>query len=402
MPVRRDKNGRWRYREVVQLPDGTKKRISGTAPRKRNTKEACLQALSERIAKLFDPKPEPSPVPREPEKEVPTVNAFADVFLETYAKTNNKPSEQINKESLLRTKIKPFLGKRKLDQVRYGQVEDLKAHLLKRGLSAKTVNNTLTCLSTMLKYAADRELIHSLPRVKFLKVQTPDFDFLDFDEAERLLKAARPEHDSYTMILVALDAGLRVGEIRALQWNDIDLVRRVVTVQRTEYRGHLGPTKGGRIRRIPLTNRVTAALKAQRHLIGPWVFCKVDNSLLTRGEADTKLFRPLRKAGLRKVTWHVMRHTFCSHLAMRGASAKAIQELAGHSSLHTTQRYMHLSPRASREAIDLLENNPPEISWQKSTAENPSETGLLAADPRVSWQKNGKKSGEEVSHPTLS
>lgn len=55
---------------------------------------------------------------------------------------------------------------------------------------------------------------------------------------------------------------------------------------------------------------------------------------------------------------HMLRHTFCSHLAMRGAPARAIQELAGHQDLSTTQRYMHLSPAAVEGAIRLLDQPP--------------------------------------------
>ena len=55
---------------------------------------------------------------------------------------------------------------------------------------------------------------------------------------------------------------------------------------------------------------------------------------------------------------HILRHTFCSHLAMRGAPAKAIQELAGHADLTTTLRYMHLSPAARDSAIRLLDTRP--------------------------------------------
>jgi len=54
---------------------------------------------------------------------------------------------------------------------------------------------------------------------------------------------------------------------------------------------------------------------------------------------------------------HILRHTFCSHLAMRGAPARAIQELAGHSELQMTQRYMHLSPAALDAAIKLLDGH---------------------------------------------
>ena len=58
---------------------------------------------------------------------------------------------------------------------------------------------------------------------------------------------------------------------------------------------------------------------------------------------------------MRVTGWHVLRHTFCSHLAMRGAAAKAVQDLAGHQSIAVTNRYMHLAPGALRTAIDLLE-----------------------------------------------
>jgi site-specific recombinase XerD len=62
-----------------------------------------------------------------------------------------------------------------------------------------------------------------------------------------------------------------------------------------------------------------------------------------------------KRAGLQSTGGlHILRHTFCSHLAMRGAPAKAIQELAGHADLTTTMRYMHLSPAARQDAIRLL------------------------------------------------
>ena len=67
------------------------------------------------------------------------------------------------------------------------------------------------------------------------------------------------------------------------------------------------------------------------------------------------LKRQQKRAGIRITGWHVLRHTFCSHLAMRGAVPKAIQDLAGHQSIAVTNRYMHLAPGELRNAIALLE-----------------------------------------------
>jgi site-specific recombinase XerD len=112
---------------------------------------------------------------------------------------------------------------------------------------------------------------------------------------------------------------------------------------------------------VPLTARLLAALKAARHLKGPLVFSGAGGELLTAFQQDSALARACKRAGLRVIGWHTLRHTFCSHLAMIGASARAIQELAGHASLTTTQRYMHLSPNSTREAIDLLERSGPRV-----------------------------------------
>ena len=78
-----------------------------------------------------------------------------------------------------------------------------------------------------------------------------------------------------------------------------------------------------------------------------------DGKPLTQWEIEAALRVGCKRAGLRSIGSHV-RHTFCSHLAMRGAAPKAIQELVGHSTLTMTLRYMHLAPSALTEAIDLL------------------------------------------------
>ena len=110
----------------------------------------------------------------------------------------------------------------------------------------------------------------------------------------------------------------------------------------------------GRERKVPLTARLRVALKAHRHLKSELVFCHADGKPSTQSAIEAALRFGCKRAGLRGIGSHVLRHSFCSHLATRGAAPKAIQELVGHSTLSVTLRYMPLAPSAPCEAIDLL------------------------------------------------
>ncbi len=347
MPVRRNARGRWIYRTMVKLPNGRKVRIFGTP--EVNTKAAAQKAEEQHIERTKDPDATSK------REEVPTFQKFAEEFMKTYAKANNKPSEQRAKRNILDVWLLPRFRTAKLHEIRMREVEGLKAEMLEQKKSAKRVNNTLTVLGRMLRYATELELLDTVPRIRLVKVPPSKFDFLDFDELPRLLEAAKSDHEMLAAILCAADAGLRVGEIKGLEWGDLDLKVGVLSVRRSLHRGELTSPKSGRERTLPMTERVRDALKKLKHLRGDVVFCKLDGERYTRHELDWRLRKVYRKAQLRWLGWHALRHTFCSHLAMRGAPPRAIQELAGHSSLSITQRYMHLTPGITRDAIRLLD-----------------------------------------------
>jgi integrase len=141
----------------------------------------------------------------------------------------------------------------------------------------------------------------------------------------------------------------------ALEWRDVDLHKRQLCVQRSEWKGHVTVPKGGRLRYVPLTIRLATALRDHRHLTSKRVLCQPDGSSMSADIVKHHVERAARRAQMAQNGVHRLRHTFCSHLAMRGAPARAIQELAGHQDLTTTQRYMHLSPAALDSAIRLLD-----------------------------------------------
>jgi len=210
---------------------------------------------------------------------------------------------------------------------------------------------------TLLKKAVEWDVLERLPcTIKLLPNPKKTMGFHDFDQYERLLTVARGRGpEAYLMVLLGGDAGLRLGEIVALERRDIDLAARRITVQRSGWLGHVTVPKGGRSRQLPLTQRLTAGLKAIRHLRSDRVLSLTDGSSITRDRVIKAVRGAQRAAGIEQGV-HILRHTFCSHLAMKGAPAKAIQELAGHADLSTTQRYMHLSPAATEDAIRLLDS----------------------------------------------
>ena len=142
---------------------------------------------------------------------------------------------------------------------------------------------------------------------------------------------------------------------------DVDFKRRQLQVEEAVWerrktdgtKGHDRITdspKGGRSRVVPLTDALFDALKNHRHLRSDHVLFGNDGKPATTFFLRNLLEAAQKKAGMQSRTGgiHILRHTFCSHLAMRGAPAKAIQELAGHADLTTTMRYMHLSRQRGR------------------------------------------------------
>lgn len=156
----------------------------------------------------------------------------------------------------------------------------------------------------------------------------------------------------------------------ALKWTDIDLESGRMCISRSTWKGQTTVPKGGRERRVGLTLRLAAALASHRRQRGPFVLASDDGTTLTQRLVQGLVMRAARAANVENVDVHVLRHTFCSHLAMRGGTGRAIQTLAGHSNLTTTERYMHLSPAAIDNTIRLLDPRGNNVTTATTPAEN--------------------------------
>jgi integrase len=266
----------------------------------------------------------------------------------------HKPSGVEGKESILRVHLLPLLGAKKLDAINNEDVQRLKSKLLDK--APKTVNNVLSVLNTLLRVAVEWKVIErSGCAVRLVKAPKPKMGFLDFEEFERLVVAAKAiDRETHLIVLLAGEAGLRAGEIMGLRCGDIDLVRGYLTVAQSAWKKHMTATKGERCRHVRMTRRLTEAVRQHRHLRSEFVLANPDGSHLSYKQVWAMVLRAGNKAQVIGAA-HRLGHTFCSHLMMRGAPALAIKELAGHTSLTTTQGYLHLSPAAADSAIRLLD-----------------------------------------------
>jgi len=262
-----------------------------------------------------------------------------------------------------RVHLAPFFGRMKLDAIGPADVETFKAQKVAEGQSRKSINNYLAALRKALNLAVEWEVIPKAPKVKAFKQKTTLItrdQFLDFDEAERVIAAVTADWRAFTV--VALKTGLRAGELLGLKWEDIDLMTGQLVVRRTAWRHEEGTPKGGCNRVVPLSDEAISTLKGIRHLKGPYVFCKPDGKRFHHNDVADVIPMACKKAGLAKrVTTHGLRHTFASHLVMKGVSLMAVKELLGHESIEMTLRYAHLSPDVKRDAVNLLD-----VAWKPS------------------------------------
>jgi integrase len=283
-----------------------------------------------------------------------TFEEFAWRWFEEYAVPNNKYSEQHTKKYTLRAWLIPFFGKCSVGQITTRHVEQYKAKALKSGLSRKTINNHLSIFRTCVTTAYDwLQLQGAPPKIAWLKVQPPVMDYLSPDECTLVLSHA--DGIVWEMMLTALRTGMRQGELKGLQWSSINWQNQSIAIRhsRCDYSKELTSPKSNRERHIPMDVDVYEMLLRRKKDTG-YVFLDTDGQPFNAHRMACRLTRIRKKACLRKIGWHTLRHTFASHLVMRGVPLTAVQILMGHSNVTTTMRYAHLAPSTLRAAIDLL------------------------------------------------
>jgi integrase len=296
------------------------------------------------------------PTLQEPE-DCPTLAQFRDTWLDYGRANRQKPSTLDNKAITFRAYLSPVLGRCRLDRI--GALEILKLKAALAELAASSANQVMLVLSSVLTTARKLGLITKQPKIELFKVPAArKIKHIEPEDFEALvMAAARVGSTSLAVVLLAGDAGLRLGEIIALRPKDLDLGGRIVHVNTTVWHEQRTLPKGGEPRSLPMSNRLVATVQSL-DLTRPDVINR--QSAHGRGQCTPDAIanlieRAARDAGLGHVHAHVLRHTFATRLLSRGVDVRTVQQLMGHHDIKTTQTYLHLFRGAERRAIDALE-----------------------------------------------
>jgi integrase len=338
MPARkRADTGRWVYRTVVKLPNGKRVRIFGTP--EKNTKAAAELEEELHIARLKNPRP-----------EVPTFGEWFNgrFWAEWVQARKNKPSESESKRSIYDNHLGPEFGDTPIDEIGVAEIARFRGKLIAevdedgqpvRG--QKTVNNILAVLSKALRYAVDVELLVRAPKVGLFVLERPEIEPWDFDEYARIVTAAKTYKPEWWVgVCLAGEAGLRVGEVKALRWSDVDLRAGTLTVAQQVRHGEITTPKGRTRRVVPLTPLLRSALTANKRKAG-YVVRSNDTGPATDNAAEWAIEAVCNRAGLPLRKWHALRHTFGTHAARLGANPFTLMNWMGHKGLTETLLYVH-------------------------------------------------------------
>jgi site-specific recombinase XerD len=225
-----------------------------------------------------------------------------------------------------------------------------------------TVNRYRALVSLVYRLAIESGKVKENPArlVKHRRENNSRVRWLTEEEEIRLrtvISETCPEH--LPELDLALNTGLRLGELYGLSWENVNEARRVLTVPRT---------KNGEVRHVPINVTAVAALKKLREN-SDGAGSVIRNAAGGALASPRYWFEPaVRRAKIRKFSWHCLRHTFASRLVIAGVDLRTVQELLGHKSIQMTVRYSHLNPKHTLAAVELLAGDRPAIATDTKTS----------------------------------
>ena len=352
----------------------------------------------------------------QPDQTKRTVKAYLEDWLNTYAKVHCKPSTYRGYKRSIEQQLIPAFGHHQLHTLKREHVKQFVAmkaeevvactKKLKTLATAKvipprkkarwTIQGYLVPLKAAYNQAIEEGLVTVNPAARLGRLfrgsheRRAHIQPLTREEVATVLREAETRDPVLLPVLLcAVRAGLRMGELIGLQWGDVDFHSGFVEVRRAVVMGELTSTKNHKIRRVDLSPHLVATLQrlkevrqleamAHGHAMPEWVFVSPEGLRWEERNLRRGWYRLLSRAGIRRVRFHDLRHTWVSLLIHTGAHAKYIQEQAGHGSIQVTMdTYGHLFPSGNRGFVSKLDE--PGLTAESATQAQP--VRIAAAQP---------------------
>ena len=366
--IRKRKDGRWEGRYTVGHDPETGKAIIKNVLGKTQAevKEKLKKAIEENVGIDYG------------RAKTYTVGSWLEVWMENYAKMKLRPSTFKTSQGFLKNHIKPQIGGipladcTSLDLQRFykhlldgGRVDRIEAKKKPKGLAPKTVRNIHQMIGSAYNLAIEQHLVTKNPTqgCALPKVEHKEMKTLTADQLSAFFREAR-DSGVFALYYIDLTTGLRRGELLGLKWSDIDLGKGDIRVQR-----QIGRIDGKIIemplktknayRALPLSADAISVLMQQRRKTGnsEWVFPSPTGGPMSPDSVLHMLHRVLKRAGLPKVRFHDLRHTFATMALQNGVDIKTVSGMLGHFSAgFTLDTYAHVTTSAKREAAKTMGN----------------------------------------------
>jgi len=335
--VRKTKKGIPRY--YIEYYDKSGKRIQRVAKSATNWNEA-KSTLDNAVCNVLSQETD-----GKNEKARITFEKFSRVYLEDYAKIRKKSWERSDKVYLSASLI-PYFGRFEIRKVTQHNIEKFIGERLKSEVEKSTINRELSCLSMIFNKAIDWGYLNENPAARVKRFSEQDNmrkRILSDDEEVRLLKHSA-EH-LISIITMALDTGMRLGEILNLTWSKVDMITRNV---------HVENTKSQRNRIVKINQNLHEVLTTlkDRNGQGPYLFPN-PNTGKPYTTIKTAFKGACRRANISGLRFHDLRHTHCTRV-IQNSDIETVRDLMGHQSYITTQRYLHTNEERKRLAVESL------------------------------------------------
>ncbi|MGO9751987.1 MAG: tyrosine-type recombinase/integrase [Solirubrobacteraceae bacterium] len=268
-----------------------------------------------------------------------------------------KPSTIRGYRSQLNAHLLPAFGSMRIEEITEREIERWRAGMAgsrraRSVLSNKTKNHQLVLMHAILRRAVK---VYGLPRNPLENVDryrvrsSGDIQVFSPEEIWSLVRAAKTEIDG-AIFLTAAFTGMRRGEVLGLRWRDVDFDASTIRVRASYAAGKLTTPKSGKVRSVPMAPDVASALArtGQRQRFtgdDDFVFAGESGMPLNPDAISSRYEIALETAGLRRLRFHDLRHTFGTRM-IREADIRRVQEWMGHADIQTTMKYLHYESRA--------------------------------------------------------